>query len=133
MTTATCDRPLTNATTRLGPMSRRSGFRASLPTIAVVTEVTELRSWRVIETTMLASQQPTVKAEAMATIGRVVQLSAEMAAYLRDEVERRGSDIATVYQEEMAAKEELTRITPRNAYLLRIAERFPAPQAWYDE
>ncbi len=43
----------------------------------------------------------------MATAGRVVHFSAEMAAYLRDEAERRGSDIATVYHEEMAAKEEL--------------------------
>lgn len=35
--------------------------------------------------------------------------------------------------EELAAKLELAKITPRNADLLRLADRFPAPQAWYDE
>jgi hypothetical protein len=36
-------------------------------------------------------------------------------------------------QEEMVAEAELAKITPVNADLLRMAERFPAPQAWYDE
>ncbi len=31
------------------------------------------------------------------------------------------------------AKAELKRITPPNAELLKLAERFPAPQEWYDE
>jgi len=35
--------------------------------------------------------------------------------------------------EETAAKAELAEITPRNQELLRIADRFPAPQTWYDE
>jgi len=133
MTTAAASQPLTNATTRTSQMLWQSGCGANLPTIAVVARVIELQNWRAIETTTPSSQQPAVKAEAMTSPGRVVELSAEMAAYLRDEAERRGSDIATVYQEEMAAKDELVRITPRNADLLRIAERFPAPQAWYDE
>lgn len=34
---------------------------------------------------------------------------------------------------EEAAEKELAEITPRNADLLRIADRHPAPQAWYDE
>lgn len=28
---------------------------------------------------------------------------------------------------------ELKRITPPNAELLKLADRFPAPQEWYDE
>ncbi|MHC4404803.1 MAG: hypothetical protein ACYTG0_34575 [Planctomycetota bacterium] len=35
--------------------------------------------------------------------------------------------------EEAEAQAELDRITPTNAELLRLAERFPAPQEWYDE
>ncbi len=30
-------------------------------------------------------------------------------------------------------KEELKRITPPNVELLKLADRFPAPQEWYDE
>jgi len=37
------------------------------------------------------------------------------------------------YEEEIVAKEELARITPLNADLLRMAEQFPIPQEWYDE
>ena len=33
---------------------------------------------------------------------------------------------------EAAIVAELDRITPPNAELLRLAERFPAPQQWYD-
>ncbi len=69
----------------------------------------------------------------MLTCDQMVKLSADMRAYLEYESERRRVDIATVYQEEMAAKVELAKITPRNADLLRIADRFPAPQTWYDE
>ena len=55
---------------------------------------------------MHASQQPTAEVEAMATAGRVVHFSAEMAAYLG--TRRSGEEAtATVYHEEMAAKEEL--------------------------
>ena len=35
--------------------------------------------------------------------------------------------------EETEAREELKRITPPNAELLKLADRFPAPQEWYDE
>ncbi len=35
--------------------------------------------------------------------------------------------------EEAEAREELKRITPPNAELLKLADRFPAPQEWYDE
>ncbi len=31
------------------------------------------------------------------------------------------------------AAAELERITPRNTELLKLADRFPAPQEWYDE
>lgn len=67
------------------------------------------------------------------TYDRSVALSPDMASYLQDEAQRRGVGIEEVYREEMAAKAELTKITPRNADLLRIAERCPAPQTWYDE
>jgi len=35
--------------------------------------------------------------------------------------------------DEMDAQAELEKITPRNAELLCLAERLPAPQEWYDE
>ncbi len=35
--------------------------------------------------------------------------------------------------DEKAAAKELKRITPTNAELLKLADRFPAPQEWYDE
>ena len=35
--------------------------------------------------------------------------------------------------EEAVARAELERITPPNAELLKLADRFPAPQEWYDE
>lgn len=69
----------------------------------------------------------------MLTGNQMVKLSADMRAYLEDEANRRGIDIATVYEEEVAARAELAKITPPNADLLLMAKRFPAPQAWYDE
>ena len=59
-------------------------------------------------------------------------MDSPMVEYLADEAERRQVPITEVYQEEMAAKAELARITPRNADLLRIADRLPS-QAWYEE
>jgi len=50
-----------------------------------------------------------------------------------DEARRRGISIEEAYQDELAAKAELAKITPRTADLLKIADRFPAPQTWYDE
>ena len=35
--------------------------------------------------------------------------------------------------EESEAQAKLESITPSNAKLLKLAERFPAPQEWYDE
>jgi len=32
-----------------------------------------------------------------------------------------------------ALREELDKLTPSNAELLKLAGRFPAPQDWYDE
>lgn len=71
--------------------------------------------------------------DAMLTSSQMVRLSAEMRAYLEEEARRRGVDISTVYEEEVAARAELAKITPQNADLLAMADRFPAPQAWYDE
>ncbi len=64
---------------------------------------------------------------------RMVPVTPEMRTYLESEAARRGTDVETIYLEEMAAKAELAKITPRNADLLRIADRFPAPQTWDDE
>ncbi len=69
----------------------------------------------------------------MLTSDQMVRLTSEMREYLESEATRRGLDIATVYAEEAAAKAELSRTTPRNADLLLLADRFPAPQEWYDE
>jgi len=71
--------------------------------------------------------------EAMLTSSQMVRLSAEMLAYLEEEARRRGVDISTGYKEEIAARAELEKITPRNSDLLAMADRLPAPQAWYDE
>jgi hypothetical protein len=71
--------------------------------------------------------------DAMLTSNQMVALTADMRAYLEDEASRRGVDVATVYAEEVEARAELARLTPRNADLLLMADRFPAPQAWYDE
>lgn len=37
------------------------------------------------------------------------------------------------FVEELEAGAELERITPPNTELLKLAERNPAPQEWYDE
>jgi hypothetical protein len=130
MKTATID-PI-NVTTRSSQISRLPCFPSGLPKVTVVAEIIELQTWRAIETATTPRDQPLAKTEAMATeTSSIVPL--DMAAYLKEEAERRGSDIATVYQEEIAAKEELVRITPRNADLLRIAESSLIPQEWYDE
>jgi len=60
-------------------------------------------------------------------------IDSEMLEYLFSESRRRNVSIQEVYQEELSAKAELAKITPSNADLLRLAEFFPAPQAWYDE
>lgn len=64
---------------------------------------------------------------------RSVILDGDMVDYLTYEAHRRNITIEEAYEEEMAAKAELTKITPQNADLLRMADRFPAPQTWYDE
>ena len=60
-------------------------------------------------------------------------LSEDMQEYLEIESHRRNTTIRKIYEEEIAAKEELARITPSNAELAQIADSFPAPQSWYDE
>lgn len=46
---------------------------------------------------------------------------------------RRVMPIHTLFSTEGQARAELKRITPPNADLLELADRFPAPQEWYDE
>jgi len=60
-------------------------------------------------------------------------VDSDMLDYLKHEAQRRSISVEQVYEEEMAAKSELAKITPCNADLLSIADRFPAPQEWYDE
>jgi hypothetical protein len=62
-----------------------------------------------------------------------IPVSDEMYKHLEHEASRRNISIDEAYREEMDAREELAKITPRNADLLKIAARFPAPQTWYDE
>jgi hypothetical protein len=69
----------------------------------------------------------------MPIYGRLITPSPDTATYPQEEAQRCGIGIEEAYREEMAAKIELTKITPRNADLLRLADRFPAPQTWYDE
>jgi hypothetical protein len=63
----------------------------------------------------------------------ILGIDADTFTYLEHEAKRRNISIEDAYRNEMAAKAELTKITPQNADLLRIADRFPAPQTWYDE
>lgn len=65
--------------------------------------------------------------------GQPATLGADVLAHLASEAERRGISVEEAYRDEMAAKKELAKLTPRNADLLQIAERFPAPQSWCDE
>jgi hypothetical protein len=69
----------------------------------------------------------------MLTANQLAKLTREMREYLEDEAKRRGVDIVTVYEEEVAATGELATMTPPNADLLLMADRIPAPQEWYDE
>ena len=129
MRTALPNLPLTNATGRWCGVFWRPGFCAKSPSMPPV--VAGVVAWQHFGTTTATFRPSIAKAEAMATAGVVV--SSDFVAYLRDEAERRECDIAVVYQEEMIARNELARITPQNADLLRLAEQFPAPQEWYDE
>lgn len=45
----------------------------------------------------------------MLTSNRMVQLSADMRAYLKDEADRRGVDVATVYEEEMTSRRQFSQ------------------------
>jgi hypothetical protein len=71
--------------------------------------------------------------EAVPTSSRIAALDADVRAYLESEAKRRNVSVEEVYRDEVAAQHELARITPRNADLLRIADRLPAPQTWYEE
>lgn len=70
---------------------------------------------------------------AMVHNDRLSLLDDDMLEHLQYEAQRRGVTVEEIYQEEIAARAELDRITPRNADLLAMADRSPAPQAWYDE
>lgn len=65
--------------------------------------------------------------------GPLAFLDADTTAYLLEEADRRGVSVEQVYSEEEAARRELRRITPPNTELLKLADRYPAPQEWYDE
>ena len=60
-------------------------------------------------------------------------LTDDMVEYLNDRARELGISFEEAYREEMAARDELTRITPSYDELLSLAKRFPPPQEWYDE
>lgn len=74
-----------------------------------------------------------IGSDAVPASSRIAALDADMRAYLESEAKRRNVSIEEAYRDEVAAQKELARITPRNADLLRVADRLPAPQTWYDE
>jgi hypothetical protein len=53
--------------------------------------------------------------------------------HLEYEANRRGVSVQEVYDEEMAARAELARITSSYGELASLARRSPPPQEWYDE
>ena len=57
----------------------------------------------------------------------------DMVEYLNDQVRQLGISFEEAYRKEMAAREELARITPSYDELVSLAKRFPPPQEWYDE
>ena len=108
---------------------------AAVPDIAVATAT----QYRVSESQSTSERIP--RMDVWLTGGRYVMLSptrfdfleSDFLEYLEHEAQRRGISIQDVHKEEMAAQAELSKITPRNDELLLMAERFPAPQEWYDE
>jgi len=60
-------------------------------------------------------------------------LPEDMVENLNDRVRQDGISFEEAYRAEMAAREELARITPSFDELASLAKRFPPPQEWYDE
>ena len=60
-------------------------------------------------------------------------LTQEMVEYLDERARQLGISLLDAYNEEMAARKELARITPSYNELASLAKRFPPPQEWYDE
>jgi hypothetical protein len=60
-------------------------------------------------------------------------LPEDMVEYLNERVRQNGISLEEAYRAEMAAREELARITPSYDELASLAKRFPPPQEWYDE
>ena len=60
-------------------------------------------------------------------------LTQEMVNYLNDRANELGISFQQAYSEEVAAREQLTRITPSYPELVAMAKRSPPPQEWYDE
>lgn len=65
--------------------------------------------------------------------GSFVPLDRDTLSSLEFEAARRDMSLEDVFIAEEAAARELRSITPTNAELLQLADRFPAPQEWYDE
>ncbi len=79
--------------------------------------------------------EPAVAAPAAVTPPQVVQIGPDIlpVEYLNDMARELGITFDEEYSQEMAAREELARITPRYEEAVRLARRSPAPQEWYDE
>ncbi len=67
----------------------------------------------------------------MLTSEQMVTLTPDVRAYLEAEAARRGVDVATVYEEEVAAQAELAKITPTNAKLKELATKNPPSPEWF--
>lgn len=59
---------------------------------------------------------------------KLIQIEAELAAYIRDEAAARGVSLASIYDEEMAARRELAMINPSLEQWLALSQGSGAPE-----
>ena len=89
------------------------------------------------EETEKAAEQ--VKSARSVCVARIIVSAERLPSFVRamqENLEKHGRACVVDDQEdieEAVARAELERITPPNAELLELADRFPAPQEWYDE
>jgi len=65
--------------------------------------------------------------------GEFVQISAEMHQDLKFEAQRLNISEAEAYERERAAESEVLKKVLSNERLLKLAEKYPPPQAWFDQ
>ena len=102
------------------------------PTLALGVS-TSLPAWgHYAQSLVMKATLSSLERLAMVTSNQMTGISDDRWTYLENEANRREVDVLTV-EEQIATRAELAKITPTNAELLLLADRFPAPQAWYDE